>query len=112
MKNSRSNSLLTLKCELLFQMAEQSHPSLFTLTIGFIPISIKRIVCNLDYKPMSLMKNFHRKLVMSRDHFSNYLKQHANCFKATFHLTISMGGQRATGKIQKNNYHHGAAELL
>ena len=26
--------------------------------------------------------------------------------KATFHLTISMRGQRATGKIQKNNYHH------
>ena len=28
--------------------------------------------------------------------------------KATFHLTISMCGQRATGKIQKNNYHHGS----
>ena len=28
--------------------------------------------------------------------------------KATFHLTISMRGQRATGKIQKNNYHHGS----
>ena len=27
--------------------------------------------------------------------------------KATFHLTISMCGQRATGKIQRNNYHHG-----
>ena len=27
--------------------------------------------------------------------------------KATFHLTISMRGQRATGKIQRNNYHHG-----
>ena len=27
---------------------------------------------------------------------------------ATFHLTISMGGQRATGKIQRNNYHHGS----
>ena len=26
---------------------------------------------------------------------------------ATFHLTISMRGQRATGKIQRNNYHHG-----
>ena len=26
--------------------------------------------------------------------------------KATFHLTISMRGQRATGKIQRNNYHH------
>ena len=29
------------------------------------------------------------------------------CVKATFHLTISMRGQRATGKIQRNNYHHG-----
>ena len=28
--------------------------------------------------------------------------------KATFHLTISMRGGRATGKIQKNNYHHGS----
>ena len=25
---------------------------------------------------------------------------------ATSHLTISMGGQRATCKIQRNNYHH------
>ena len=28
--------------------------------------------------------------------------------KATFHLTISMLGQRAAGKIQRNNYHHGS----
>ena len=26
--------------------------------------------------------------------------------KATFHLTISMRGQRATCKIQRNHYHH------
>ena len=26
--------------------------------------------------------------------------------KATFHLTISMRGQRTTGKIQRNNYYH------
>ena len=32
--------------------------------------------------------------------------------KATFHLTISMRGQRATGKIQRNNYHHGSCDLL
>ena len=30
------------------------------------------------------------------------------CLKATFHLTISMRGQRATEKIQRNNYHHGS----
>ena len=30
---------------------------------------------------------------------------------ATFHLTISMHGQRATGKIQRNNYHHGSCGL-
>ena len=29
-------------------------------------------------------------------------------FKATFHLTISVRGQRATGKIQRNNYHDGS----
>ena len=28
-------------------------------------------------------------------------------YYATFHLTISMRGQRATGKIQRNNYQHG-----
>ena len=28
--------------------------------------------------------------------------------KATFHLTIFMRGERATGKIQRNNYHHGS----
>ena len=40
-KNCRSsNSLLTFKCELLFQMTKQSYPSSFTLAIGFI--SIKR----------------------------------------------------------------------
>ena len=27
--------------------------------------------------------------------------------KGTFHLTISMRGQRATGEIQRNNYHYG-----
>ena len=26
----------------------------------------------------------------------------------TFHLTISKRGERATGKIQRNNYHHGS----
>ena len=30
--------------------------------------------------------------------------------KATSHLTISMLGQRETGKIQRNNYHHGNCE--
>ena len=28
--------------------------------------------------------------------------------KATFHLTIFMRGERATGKIQRNNCHHGS----
>ena len=27
-------------------------------------------------------------------------------YKASFHLTISVVGQRATRKIQRNNYHH------
>ena len=31
--------------------------------------------------------------------------------KPTFHLTISMHGQRATGKIQRNNYRHGSYGL-
>ena len=37
-------------------MTEQSYLSFFTLTIGFIPISIKILFCNLDHKPMSLVK--------------------------------------------------------
>ena len=32
----------------------------------------------------------------------------ADSVKATFHLTISMCGQRGTGKIQRNNYRHGS----
>ena len=28
--------------------------------------------------------------------------------KVTFHLTISMRGQRTTGKVQRNNYQHGS----
>ena len=28
--------------------------------------------------------------------------------KVTFHLTISMRAQRATGKLQRTNYHHGS----
>ena len=31
--------------------------------------------------------------------------------KAFFHLTISMRGQRATGKIQRKNYHQGYFSL-
>ena len=50
-------------------MTEQSYPSLFTLAMGVI-------VCKFDCKPMSLVKNWHRQLVLSRDHFSNYLKEH------------------------------------
>ena len=56
-ENSRSNSSLAFKCELLFRMTEQSYSSLFTLTIGFIPMSIKRLLCDFDYKPMSPVKN-------------------------------------------------------
>ena len=38
--------------------------------------------------------------------FVPFLPYHS--LKATFHLTISMRGQRETGKIQRNNYHHGS----
>ena len=68
-------------------MTKQSYPSLFTLTIGFIPLSIKRLLCNFDCKLMSPVENWHRLLVLPGDHFSIYLKQHdektlfsANCF--------------------------------
>ena len=37
----------------------------------------------------------------------NLIKLPKASVRTTFHLTISMRGQRATGKIQRNNYHHG-----
>ena len=44
-----------------------------------------------------------------------FSKQELSCFfrvcheiKATSHLMISMRGQGATGKFQRNNYHHGS----
>ena len=52
-ENSRSNSLLTLKCELLFQTTEQSYSSLFTLTIGFIPMSIKRLLGDVSREKLA-----------------------------------------------------------
>ena len=40
---------------------------------------------------------------------NNYkYRQSPVTFKPTFHLTISMRGERAAGKIQRNNYHHGS----
>ena len=55
-ENSQSNSLLTFKCQLLFQMTAQSYPSMFTLIIGFMPMSIKRLLCDFDYKSVSSKK--------------------------------------------------------
>ena len=38
---------------------------------------------------------------------NNYISSFLSVsIKATFDLTISMRGQRATGKILRNNYHH------
>ena len=37
---------------------------------------------------------------------SRYQESNALTAEATSHSTISMRGQRETGKIQKNNYHH------
>ena len=34
--------------------------------------------------------------------------QNALTFRATFHLTISMRGQRAMVKLQRNKYDHGS----
>ena len=102
MKNSLSNSLLTLKCELLFQMTEQSYLSLFTMRIGFIPISIKRHFRNFDFKPMSIVKNRHKQLVLFRDYFSNNLEQHdektlfANCL-IEVHMVNMIKNQSLTG---------------
>ena len=39
---------------------------------------------------------------------SNMYLRATSHLKSTSHLAISMHGQRATGKIQRNNYHHGS----
>ena len=47
--------------------------------------------------------------ILSKDAFESYRQQTGSCLKATFHLTISkrgQRGQRATGKIQRNDHHH------
>ena len=60
LKHRRKHVLRSLQLygdQALFQMTEQSYPSLFALTIGFIPMSIKRLLCDFDYKPMSIVKD-------------------------------------------------------
>ena len=47
-------------------MNKLPYTSLFTLTIGFI-------VCNVDCKPMSLVKNLHRQLL---EHSTKNFKKH------------------------------------
>ena len=42
------------------------------------------------------------------EYASDFCHDRKSAFKATFHLTISMRGQNATSKIQRNNYHHGS----
>ena len=82
--NSRSNSLLTSKCELLLQMTVQLYPSLFTFTISFIPMSIKRLV--FDYKPVSGEKLAHV-IGSAQDFFSNYLN---NMMKRLFFCKLHL----------------------
>ena len=72
-----------------------------------------RIQCIALYQ----LHNSQALLNLRRGYYSNLLR---TCFKsqsqpdsiifikATFHLTISMPDQRATGKIQRNNYRHGS----
>ena len=39
-----------------------------------------------------------------------YCQSDKTIVRATSHLTLSMHGQRAVGKSQRNNYHHGNCE--
>ena len=59
-------------------------------------------IANLS--PVKKVVNSIFKQLQNNYQFSNVLFK----LRATFHLTISMRGQRATGKIQRNNYHHGS----
>ena len=55
----------------------------------------------------------HGQMQWERTH-KNEMKQNITALMDsgnTYHLTISMRGQRATGKIQRNNYHHGSCGL-
>ena len=67
LKDPQSNSLLTLKYNLYFQMTEQSYPSLFTVTIGFT-------VCNSDCKPVSGEK-LTQAISAIQGPFPNFLEQ-------------------------------------
>ena len=74
---------------------------------GQFPLSLQRKVKRRlqTFTPTTrqLRRNFFH-FIVSRD------RCHLNrnwAFRATFHLTISLPGQRATGKIQGNNYLHG-----
>ena len=75
-ENSRSNSLFTFKCELLFQMTEQSYSFLFTLIIGFIPMSIKRLTCYFIINLCLYSEKLAQVISAVQGLFSNYLKQH------------------------------------
>ena len=51
-------------------------------------------------------RTFH-KIVFAHTKFG-VVQMEGSGVKATFHSTIPMRGQRATIKIQRNNYHHGS----
>ena len=65
-------------------MAVQLYPSLFTFTIGFILMSIKRLV--FDYKPVSSEKLAHV-IGSAHDFFSNYLN---NMMKRLFFCKLHL----------------------
>ena len=43
----------------------------------------------------------------AKEYFSMHLYARGSHHKTASHLTISMHSQHGTGKIQRNNYHHG-----
>ena len=63
------------------------------------------VILPLFYDNKESRLNDERCKKLSKDAKQNALKAVLK-LKATLHLTISMRGQRAMGKIQRNNYHY------
>ena len=80
--------------------------------IAFVNWEIKLIAVTLKATSHSTIFNISmrpwREDQKHRHRFTRYTRPETliMVIRATFHLTISMCGQRATGKIKRNNYHH------
>ena len=98
-KNRKQMSILLLSLKSIhFALAKLLQPHL-----KISPIAIFAFY-SLNYSLAARLQDNSRPKSPTKVETKRKLHQ----FKATFHLTIYMCGQRATGKLQRNNYHHGS----